>query len=166
MLCAVRVVGKRHRAPANMDQHLAVDEAVILLHPPLPLVGVSIVMERERQQNDRLVNGEQHQLPQERWLCGDRPEQSRLRAGRAEAVPIVALAGRPGEVVAGRRVPDDHHDHLSCLRRFYGSSDGRFIGHVARRAEGAGAVDRQWIRLAVRRGARHPSHLKRQNKIA
>ena len=31
---------------------LAVDETVILLHPPLPLVGVSIVMERERQPND------------------------------------------------------------------------------------------------------------------
>ena len=27
---------------------LAVDETVILLHPPVPLVGVSIVMERER----------------------------------------------------------------------------------------------------------------------
>ena len=37
--------------------HLAIDETVILLHPPLPLVGVSIVMERERQQNDSLVNG-------------------------------------------------------------------------------------------------------------
>ena len=38
-------------------RHLAVDETVILLHPPLPLAGVSIVMERERQQNDGLVNG-------------------------------------------------------------------------------------------------------------
>ena len=37
--------------------HLAIDETVILLHPPLPLVGVSIVMERERQQNNSLVNG-------------------------------------------------------------------------------------------------------------
>ena len=28
------------------------------LHPPLPLVGASIAMERERQQNDRVfVNG-------------------------------------------------------------------------------------------------------------
>ena len=41
--------------------HLAVDETVILLHPPLPLVGVSVVMERERQQNDSLVNGYNHQ---------------------------------------------------------------------------------------------------------
>ena len=38
-------------------QNLAVDETVILMHPPLPLVGVSIVMKRERQQNDSLVNG-------------------------------------------------------------------------------------------------------------
>ena len=36
---------------------LAVDETVILLHPPLPLAGVSIVMERERQHDDSLVNG-------------------------------------------------------------------------------------------------------------
>ena len=35
----------------------APDETVILLHPPLPLVGVSIVMKRERQQNDSLGNG-------------------------------------------------------------------------------------------------------------
>ena len=40
--------------------HLAVGETVILLHPPLPLVGVSIVMERERQQNDSLANGYGH----------------------------------------------------------------------------------------------------------
>ena len=36
---------------------LAVDETVILLQPPLPLVGVSIWMERGCQQNDSLVNG-------------------------------------------------------------------------------------------------------------
>ena len=36
---------------------VAVGETVILLHPPLPLVGVSIAMERERQQNDSLANG-------------------------------------------------------------------------------------------------------------
>ena len=37
---------------------LAPDEAAILLHPPpLPLVGVSIGMERERRWNDSLVNG-------------------------------------------------------------------------------------------------------------
>ena len=34
-----------------------VGETVILLHPPLPLSGVSIRMERERQQNDSLANG-------------------------------------------------------------------------------------------------------------
>ena len=37
---------------------LAPDETLILLHPPPPTVGVSIAMERGRQQNDRtLVNG-------------------------------------------------------------------------------------------------------------
>ena len=45
-----------------LHHHLAVDETVILLHPALPLVGVSIVMERERQQNDSLVNGYHHHL--------------------------------------------------------------------------------------------------------
>ena len=33
------------------------ESSVILLHPPLPLVGVSIVVERERQHNDSLADG-------------------------------------------------------------------------------------------------------------
>ena len=37
--------------------NLAVGETVILLQPPLPLVGVSIGKERERQHNDSLANG-------------------------------------------------------------------------------------------------------------
>ena len=36
---------------------VAVGETVILLHPPLPLVGNSIAMEREHQQNDGRANG-------------------------------------------------------------------------------------------------------------
>ena len=36
---------------------LAVGETVILLHPPLLLVGVSIGMWMGRQQNDRLADG-------------------------------------------------------------------------------------------------------------
>ena len=36
---------------------IAIGETVILLHHPLPLVGVSIAMERERQQNGSLANG-------------------------------------------------------------------------------------------------------------
>ena len=36
---------------------LAIGETVILLHSPLPLVGVSIVMMRECQQNDSLADG-------------------------------------------------------------------------------------------------------------
>ena len=42
---------------AGATQLLAIGETFILLHPPLPLVGVSIAMERERQQNDILANG-------------------------------------------------------------------------------------------------------------
>ena len=36
---------------------VAVGETVILLQPPLPLVGVSMWMERGRQQNDSLADG-------------------------------------------------------------------------------------------------------------
>ena len=43
--------------PLGLQDRLAIDETVILLHPPLPLVGVSIVIERERQQNDSLADG-------------------------------------------------------------------------------------------------------------
>ena len=45
------------------DAGLTVGETVILLHPPLPLVGVSVLMERERQQNDSLANGYAGRLP-------------------------------------------------------------------------------------------------------
>ena len=47
----------RRPAPA-VPSHLAVGESsVILLHPLLPLAGVSIVMERGCQQNDSLADG-------------------------------------------------------------------------------------------------------------
>ena len=48
--CVVRQLDHHSR-----EHHLAVGETVILLHPPLPLAGVSIGMERERQQNDSLA---------------------------------------------------------------------------------------------------------------
>ena len=41
----------------HLEIHLAVGDPVILLYPLLPLVGVSIAMEKERQQNDGLVTG-------------------------------------------------------------------------------------------------------------
>ena len=37
---------------------MAVGETVILLHPPPPAVGITIAMERERQQNDSPANGQ------------------------------------------------------------------------------------------------------------
>ena len=44
-------------ATVHVQAGAAVGETVILLHPPLPLVAVSIAMERERQQNDSLADG-------------------------------------------------------------------------------------------------------------
>ena len=41
----------------DFSAYLAVGEIVILLHPPLPVLGVSMGMERERLQNDSLANG-------------------------------------------------------------------------------------------------------------
>ena len=58
------IVGDHKYINGSVHDHeswngLAVDETAILLHPPLPLVnlGASIVMERERQQNDGLADG-------------------------------------------------------------------------------------------------------------
>ena len=49
---------KRQWLPAGPERALvAVGETAILLHPSLLLVGVSIWMERGRQQNDSLTNG-------------------------------------------------------------------------------------------------------------
>ena len=45
------------RRPGHSVTILAPGETVILLRPPLPSVGVSTVMEEERQQNDSLVRG-------------------------------------------------------------------------------------------------------------
>ena len=48
----------------------AVDETVILLHPPLPLVGVSTGMEREVQQNDGLADDAGSHAGSSRTLSG------------------------------------------------------------------------------------------------
>ena len=44
-------------AGESLRAGLAPAETATLLHPPLPLVGVSIAVERERQRCDSLVNG-------------------------------------------------------------------------------------------------------------
>ena len=49
--------GRFARPGLARRRRLAVGETVILLHRPLPSAGVSIAMERERQQNDSLANG-------------------------------------------------------------------------------------------------------------
>ena len=43
--------------PGRVRLHVAVGETVILLHPALSLVGVSIETMRECQQNDSLADG-------------------------------------------------------------------------------------------------------------
>ena len=94
---------------------LAPDETVILLHPPLPLVGESIVMKRERQQNDSLVNGycsskrifkqsppvNPHPL---KMRCGAARLQwrsgRRLRSTTARSRRTVRCFGSPGHPIA------------------------------------------------------------------
>ena len=48
---------RKHGYDTIQMAQLAVGETVILRHPPLSVVVVSIVMERDRQQNDSLANG-------------------------------------------------------------------------------------------------------------
>ena len=82
-----------HRRPhaSHCPASLAVDETVILLHPPLSLVGVSIVMERERQRNDSLANGQ---------VRGARPT-----AGSNVSKPSSTAARPPGRKRTSRRPP-------------------------------------------------------------
>ena len=64
-----KVIADAERPDYAGQEGLAVGgETVILLHPALHLVGVSIVMERERQQNDSLANGYR-----KAGRCGARP---------------------------------------------------------------------------------------------
>ena len=51
------VVSGSWRREVLSRMFLAIGETVILLQPLLPLLGVSIGKERERQQNDCLANG-------------------------------------------------------------------------------------------------------------
>ena len=79
----------------KLHTRLAVGETVILLHLPLPVVGVSIAMEIERQQNDSLANGytRSNFVP-----TADRPTGSltlEQTAGAADAA-ITSLGARLG----------------------------------------------------------------------
>ena len=52
-MCATRTehYSPGHRPPNGPATPEAAESSVILLHPPLPLAGVSIAMQRGRQQN-------------------------------------------------------------------------------------------------------------------
>ena len=92
---------------------LAVDKTVILLHPPLPLVGVSMRMERGCQQNDSLADGYGRQLGRvkpegrggggllfvlvkERSTKGSGSERSRQWKGQGKAVGKTVEGSRQG----------------------------------------------------------------------
>ena len=55
--CRCPLGSRGTRSPGSRRVAIAVDETVILLQHPLLLLGASIVIERERHQNDSLVNG-------------------------------------------------------------------------------------------------------------
>ena len=61
--------------------HLAVGETVILLYPPLPLVGVSIGTKRGRQKNDSLADGYFHRLVEEQLFIAPKELAVRNRRG-------------------------------------------------------------------------------------
>ena len=48
---------QKHTGSGRRGREVAVGETVTLLHPPLPLVGVSMWIERGHQQNDSLADG-------------------------------------------------------------------------------------------------------------
>ena len=55
-------------ATCIVPSHLLAGETVMLVHLPLHLAGVSIAMERERQQNDSLADGHSHRRSEAlRW---------------------------------------------------------------------------------------------------
>ena len=91
----------RHIAPCLVGVQVAIDETVILLHPPLPLVGVSIVMERECQQNDSLV----------KWLGArcDRAGDSRGDAGARDLAAGREVDADREFLAAGHRSSQWHH---------------------------------------------------------
>ena len=60
---------RRSRRPSSR-QPVAIGETVILLQPPLPLVGVSMGMERWCQQNDSLAEGQQPARCGKTRCCG------------------------------------------------------------------------------------------------
>ena len=70
----------------------AIDKTAILLHPPLPLVGVSIRMARGCQWDDSLVDG-QAATPAHRLVAG-------LRADIAALVAAAAAGSAPSPLPA------------------------------------------------------------------
>ena len=89
--------------------HLAIGETVILLHPLLPLVGVSIGMESERQQNDSLADGWCH--PPADWSWRRVARRPASRSG-----PAPGFDGQPKRRWNGGATKSSS-SRTSCARR-------------------------------------------------
>ena len=85
---------------------------VILLHPPLPLVGASIVMERERQQNDSFSSTASE-------ACHGVPEADDLRHSRRVSAPF--------NITSFRRLFKSRYASAAARVRPHGTCSGRHL---------------------------------------
>ena len=112
---------------------LAVGETVILLHPPLPLVGVSIGMKMGCRQDDSLADGYGglDRIGPGSVAVGDQSRQQlKLLAGLQldrEGQPVAAAAGGP-EVSGERRAEGPPTMSTSTHRRALGWCHGHVDG--------------------------------------
>ena len=105
-------------------RHLAVDETVILLHPPLPSVVVSIGMWRGRQQHDSLADGHRHPTEHNQHVrvCAGRPvpaEVDRVNVGPALSAAINAAVSATvdnGCQLRAERAAHKHKHNRAHLR--------------------------------------------------
>ena len=166
---------------------MAPDETAILLHPALPLVGVSIAMARESvSKNDSLVNGYTQDpahprvypagtahLPAhlslhdgvERWISRgvlrERTRQAGTAARSRSARSRSSSAASPGSPLASSRRARTRSQ--SSTRRPAGSSGGRASTLPPRRAAtSTGTPGPHWPRRSLwPRGARISSRVRR-----
>ena len=102
-----------HRPVHQLRQqrpHLAVGETVILLHPPLSLVGVSIVMERGCQRNDSLADGYHHRRHQQPRPPGQHPTGGQGRVQPPNHNGDYDLVERPKVAATGTAQTKSRHD--------------------------------------------------------
>ena len=92
----------RSRTAGSPWSSLAVGETVILLHSPLPLVGVSIVMERGCQQNDSVADG---------WSSPCRRCSRSRSCARSRSLSAAAAVPSPPPTLYRYRNHHHYHHH-------------------------------------------------------